>query len=576
VLVPVVDAACSGCALVQGTDGRIEATAVPSLAQSDTAFALLDFGGSAGLGGTVTVRDLISLPARQQVSGDIQVLQLLDVQSRVLYGLYIAAGDRTLHLSSPPGALRAQPIDVATGAVVPNDGSRGVAVNIAVLPNNNLSLAVNGAPVASVTDLSGAGTRKPRFLAAGIISASATTAAGPSDAVASVTVVHAGIAVASDAPGPPAPPSQASTPPPLATPVTPAQRSPAVSEAPELSGRAALHETLTATPGVWSDPGATITLLWERCDASGSNCRSTGAAGATYAIGDADVGSVLRVRATAGNQAGTGIAFSAPTAEIKAAPVAISAPSITGNPVEGATLTADPGVWSGADLGLSYAWQRCDASGGNCAAIAGQSGSTLVLGADDLGSTIAVAITAAGSGGETTGTSQPTRPVTAAPLVVPIPAGPRSLAAPSISGDALVGHTLSAEAGQWDDPTATFAYAWSRCRPDGTCTPVDGAVGSTYTLTQDDLGATLTVTVTATANATSTAVTSSPTQTIGADTPPTTTDAVPPVQPPTPAPPATPAPPSTPATPATTPPQPTESPPPGSPPAPGTPAPSQG
>src|SRR6185312_10451820 len=112
------------------------------------------------------------------------------------------------------------------------------------------------------------------------------------------------------------------------------------------------------------------------CDATGSSCQPTGVTGSTYTIGEADLRAELRVRATAGNQAGTGLAFSAPTAVIEAPPVSISAPSISGSPIEGGTLTADPGLWSDADLGLSYTWQRCDGNGGNCAAIDGESGST--------------------------------------------------------------------------------------------------------------------------------------------------------------------------------------------------------
>jgi len=538
VLVPVVDPSCTLCGLVQGTDGTIEATADPSRSRSDTAYALLDFGGAGGLAGAVTVHDLISLPPRQKLSSDLQILQLLDVRSRVLYGLYISAADRTLHFSSPPGGLRAQPIDFDTGAVVPDDGSGGLAVTIAAQPNANVSLDVNGARAASFTDLVGAGTGKPRFLAAGIIAASAPVSGG---AVQSpVTVRHADVAVTRDGTQPLVPGSQAATPPPLATPVTPAQRSPASTDPPALSGRAAVHETLSATPGVWSDPDAAVTVVWERCAATGDSCQSTGVGGPAYTVVSADVGSVLRVRATAQNGAGSSVAFSAPTSVVKAPPALVGGPSISGDPVEGGTLTADPGAWSDADLGLAYAWQRCDGSGANCVPIAGQTGATLTLGAADIGSTIAIAITASGSGGQTTVSSSVTQPVIPAPVPTLPPVAPANVTAPTISGDVLVGHTLTADAGLWDDPAASFSFVWSRCAPDGACTPIDGATGSTYTLTQDDLGATIVLTVTATSNGLSTTATSSPTQTVGQEpppveppAPPTPPDDSPPAEPPT-------------------------------------------
>ena len=56
---------------------------------------------------------------------------------------------------------------------------------------------------------------------------------------------------------------------------------------------------------------------------------------------------------------------------------------------------------------------------------------------------------------------------------------------------------MSAQAGSWTDPAATFAYAWQRCDGTGVCTSIDGAVGSTYTLTGDDLGWQIRVEVTA-------------------------------------------------------------------------------
>jgi hypothetical protein len=70
---------------------------------------------------------------------------------------------------------------------------------------------------------------------------------------------------------------------------------------------------------------------------------------------------------------------------------------------------------------------------------------------------------------------------------------------PAITGDAVVGSTLTADAGTWSDAAATLALVWERCDATAaTCTPIDGATGPTYVLTVDDLGSTIELAVTAT------------------------------------------------------------------------------
>jgi hypothetical protein len=75
---------------------------------------------------------------------------------------------------------------------------------------------------------------------------------------------------------------------------------------------------------------------------------------------------------------------------------------------------------------------------------------------------------------------------------VPVP--PVNTAAPSVSGTAAIGSTLTASPGTWTgDPTPTFSYQWQR----GTSN-ISGATGSTYTATLSDAGNTLRCVVTAT------------------------------------------------------------------------------
>src|SRR5206468_839261 len=74
-------------------------------------------------------------------------------------------------------------------------------------------------------------------------------------------------------------------------------------------------------------------------------------------------------------------------------PVSVAAPSLSGTTQQGQTLTASAGTWSNSDVTLSYQWQRCDASGGACADVAGATAPTYTAGAADAGATLRVVVT---------------------------------------------------------------------------------------------------------------------------------------------------------------------------------------
>src|SRR5690606_27488195 len=82
---------------------------------------------------------------------------------------------------------------------------------------------------------------------------------------------------------------------------------------------------------------------------------------------------------------------------------------------------------------------------------------------------------------------------------------PVNTSAPSTTGQAEVGQTISAVNGQWnevDDPKAKslrYTYQWLRAsRADGTdAQPIPGATAASYTLTEADQGQYIAVQVTA-------------------------------------------------------------------------------
>jgi hypothetical protein len=73
---------------------------------------------------------------------------------------------------------------------------------------------------------------------------------------------------------------------------------------------------------------------------------------------------------------------------------------------------------------------------------------------------------------------------------------PVDVSVPLVTGTAQQGQTLSATAGTWTAPDATFAYQWQDCDTAGAnCVDVAGATSATYAVAPTDVGKTLHVVV---------------------------------------------------------------------------------
>ena len=300
---------------------------------------------------------------------------------------------------------------------------------------------------------------------------------------------------------------------------TVAPSAPVSTTPPAVTGSPVDGQTLTADPGSFSGTGPlTYEYQWQRCEADGTNCADIpGATGSTYDLVSADVGGAIVVVVTATNDADSATVSSPATTEVQAlAPANVSAPTISGDPLDGETLTADPGTWTGTTpVTYTYQWQRCDEDGTNCADILGAVDPTYTLVPGDIDHVLTVVVTATNAGGSV--------PSAAAPTVTAEAAPPANTVVPTVSGTPEDGETLTADPGTWSGTApVTYTYEWQRCDADGTdCVDIAGATGSTYVLLPIDVGHAIVVEVTGTNAAGADSATSAPSSSVAVDPPAT-------------------------------------------------------
>ena len=148
---------------------------------------------------------------------------------------------------------------------------------------------------------------------------------------------------------------------------------------------------------------------------------------------------------------------------LAAAPVdaaVVTPPTVTGTPVYGGTLTAEPGAWSPPVASFTYQWLR------DGVPIAGATASTYVAGLDDLGHPLAVQVTATDGSG--VATSAPTAPVAEATMTAK---------RQRVLGEARYTHSLKARPGRFSAPDAEVTYTWP-----------GGATDRSYVIRPEDVG----------------------------------------------------------------------------------------
>lgn len=187
-------------------------------------------------------------------------------------------------------------------------------------------------------------------------------------------------------------------------------------------------------------------------------------------------------------------------AAAQAAPVNTTEPAISGTPIEGGTLTATRGAWTG-NPALTLQWRRCPSDGGepdasNCDTIAGATETAYVVRGDDAGKRLRVRVRAENADGVTVAVSNATvavRPASSRGV-------PRSTAEPVVSpATPVVGQVARSTTGEWaGEQPMTFAFQWLRCDANGnSCLTLVGANDDAYTVREGDAGKRLRVRVTA-------------------------------------------------------------------------------
>ncbi|KQO98193.1 hypothetical protein [Leifsonia sp. Leaf264] len=249
---------------------------------------------------------------------------------------------------------------------------------------------------------------------------------------------------------------------------------------PTITGVTSPDQLLTANPGAgWTPSATSYTYQWLR-----NGSAIGGASAKTFTPSASDLGAQITVAVTSLKSGYT-------TRTLTSAPVTIvplpsisgtSLPSITGTLQVGGVLTALNGSdWTPTPSSFTYRWFR------DGALIAGATGKTYTLTADDAGAYFTVEVTGSRAGYVSAKwTSSPAGPVAELPTFI-------GDDLPTVTGERKVGQVLAATpAKTWVPTPSSYTYQWLRNGQ-----PIAGATGTSYKLVDADIDQDVTVAVTA-------------------------------------------------------------------------------
>ena len=256
--------------------------------------------------------------------------------------------------------------------------------------------------------------------------------------------------------------------------------------APTISGTAQVGEVLEANTSGIADADGISNVRYEH-QWLADDTEIAGATGSTYTLADADEGKAIKVEVSFTDDAGNDETLtSAATDAVAAAPAANSpatgVPTISGTAQVGETLTANTSGVADEDgldeVSFTYQWLADDSG------ISGATNATYTLVDADEGKAIKVEVTFTDDAGyDESLTSEATEAVAATPT----PGNTPATGAPTISGTAQVGETLTANTSGIADAdgisSVQYEYQWLADDAD-----ISGATNATYTLVAADEG----------------------------------------------------------------------------------------
>jgi hypothetical protein len=137
---------------------------------------------------------------------------------------------------------------------------------------------------------------------------------------------------------------------------------------------------------------------WYRCDANGAHCKSVhGATKATYTLVTKDAVHTIGLTVTASDTSGKKPAYASLAGPVAAKTATLASslrPTITGTAVVGKALTASAGLWTTTPASTSFQWERCNANGRICAAIAGATAAAYTPVVADAGHVLTAVVSA--------------------------------------------------------------------------------------------------------------------------------------------------------------------------------------
>lgn len=170
----------------------------------------------------------------------------------------------------------------------------------------------------------------------------------------------------------------------------------AATTAPAVTGTLKVGQQLAGATGQWTGTAPiAYAFQWYRCDAGGAHCSSVhGATKPTYRLVKADAGKTIGFTVTATDAtAAKQPAYASLVGRIAASTAPLVSTAQPKVAVQGQTLTVDAGTWTATPSFTAYQWERCNANGRICTAVAGATSVSYTVTSADAGHELVALVT---------------------------------------------------------------------------------------------------------------------------------------------------------------------------------------